>query len=78
MFRPDDSYPRRPDPIDNVPMPPGQTFSGELDDNEELRIARAAADARGWADAEGDDDTWEGFFMSLDLLEKSSVNGQAS
>ncbi|ORX40967.1 WD40-repeat-containing domain protein [Kockovaella imperatae] len=66
VFTPDDSVPRRPKPI-------VQSNTGESEETEEGRAARLAAQVMEWADREPDEDTWEGFFISLNLLEP--ING---
>ena len=59
----DDWFPRRP-------RPPVITSEGE---GEEARAARSMADVARWADAEPDGDDWEGFYLSLDLLEETGA-----
>lgn len=64
-----DSYPVRPLPY--TTLPPGYS---ETDDEgletEEAICVNAMKAAEEWAMAEGDDDDWEGFYLSLDLVEE--------
>ena len=43
------------------------TSDGE---SEEAMAARSIAEVARWADVEPDDDDWEGFYLSLDLLDE--------
>ena len=72
VFTPDDSVPRRPQPIITVPASLAQADS---EDTDEGRAVRMAQDVLKWVDEEPDDDTWEGFFLSLDLLDTGQSNG---
>lgn len=73
VLTPDDSFPRHPAPY----IPPigsiqqtgvvGSVEAGE--ESEEVRSTKLIENAMKWADGDGDDDTWEGFFISLDLKE---------
>jgi len=64
VLLPVDDFPRRPDPA-------GANDSTALEDEGEggqhARLARAVAE---WADENPDDDTWEGFYLSIDLIEE--------
>lgn len=61
----DDWFPRRP-------RPPIVITDGESD---EARAMHAMAEVARWADVEPDDDDWEGFYLSLDLLEEVRATG---
>ena len=67
VLTPDDSFPRRPEPY--IPSVLAAS-AAEGEESEEAKAVRLVVEARNWADMEGDDDTWEGFFISLDLAEK--------
>ena len=72
MLSPSDDYPRRPQPL--LTLPTGLTpEAGSSDtpgvESEEVRAIRAAQTVKDWADRDPDDDAWEGFYLSLDLLE---------
>lgn len=74
ILRADDSYPRRPYPIITIPDA-GQTEVSVGDDAAEAEVARAvkaAAEVLRWVSGPeglgGDGDTWEGFYISLDLV----------
>lgn len=68
----DDTFPRKPQPylpskiaqvaLDSAPM-------DGVEESEEVRSVRLIMAAKEWADAIPDEDTWEGFFISLDLNE---------
>lgn len=64
-------YPRRPDPA-IVAVPNGDAAAAdEAGESEEAAAARMLAAAAEWADADPDDDTWAGFYLSLNLLEEA-------
>jgi COMPASS component SWD1 len=73
VLTPDDSYPRNPDPY--IPPKGSAQHAAVVDiadlteETEEARSVRLMREAKDWADREGDDDTWSGFFVSLDLTE---------
>lgn len=73
VLTPDDSYPRNAEPY----IPPsgsiqqtGLSSAESTEESEEVRSIRLIENALKWADEGADDDTWEGFFISLDLEEK--------
>ncbi|WVR08664.1 hypothetical protein IAU60_005722 [Kwoniella sp. DSM 27419] len=63
----DDSYPRHPQPIITLPA---QLASSEESRAEGEKYVQALKEVRDWADRQGDDDTWDAFYLSLDLLEE--------
>jgi COMPASS component SWD1 len=68
----DDTFPRKPQPylpgkIARIALE--STPADGVEESEEIRSVRLIMEAKEWADAEPDDDTWEGFFVSLDLNE---------
>jgi COMPASS component SWD1 len=70
VLTPDEAFPRKPEPY--IPAVPtiSATAPPEGEETEEVKAARLVGEARNWADAEQDDDNWEGFFISLDLADK--------
>lgn len=74
VLTPDDSFPRKAEPYVPANLPASAT---EGEETEEAKSARLVTEARNWADVEGDDDTWEGFFISLDLAEKLEEEEEA-
>lgn len=46
---------------------PASTRAGDI--GEGARAGLSAVEVVHWADAESDDDTWEGFYLSIDLLD---------
>lgn len=40
-------------------------------------MINAMADVARWADKDGDEDGWEGFYLSLDLLDDTAEDGAA-
>ena len=75
VFANDDTIPRRPQPIltllssvDSTTNSPKEAGGG-LEEMEEVKSVRMMEEAKKWADEEPDDDIWERFFISLDLLE---------
>ncbi len=67
----EDSYPRRPNPL--VSLPPG--LSEKEETGEKSAATKHVAKIRAvlnWANEGTDDDgdSWEGFYMSLDLLDE--------
>jgi COMPASS component SWD1 len=69
VLSPADDFPRRPEPA------LGAAGAAEHDEEDEAaraaRLVRAAAE---WADAQPDNDVWEGFYLSIDLLEEPIEN----
>lgn len=104
IFRADDSYPRRPDPV--LAIPPGMAAADEQGVETEVgravrlaqSVVRWVADGggprdqsagpngdgggdghghgHGHGDGVGDGDTWEGFYLSLDLLSGSDPDAE--
>ncbi|WWD20760.1 hypothetical protein CI109_105237 [Kwoniella shandongensis] len=74
----EDSYPRRPQPILSLPPNLQSTGTGigtgdnanEQDRVELEKYVRSLSAVKDWADREDDEDGWEGFYLSLDLLEE--------
>ncbi|KAK8850581.1 hypothetical protein IAR55_004500 [Kwoniella newhampshirensis] len=66
----EDSYPRRPQPITSLPST--LTFNDDQAEerNEIEGYLRSLGEVTRWAIRHGDDDDWEGFYLSLDLLEE--------
>ncbi|WVW80775.1 hypothetical protein I302_102761 [Kwoniella bestiolae CBS 10118] len=67
---PTDSYPLPPKPIIHLPT---QYLAPTISDEIRLvgeRNVKSQKDVMDWADREPDDDTWEGFYVSLDLHEE--------
>lgn len=63
-----DSYPVRPLAITS--LPPGfAELDEQAQETEEAACVLAMRAADEWACEDGDDDEWEGFYMSLDLAE---------
>lgn len=63
-------YPRRPEPaLGAAAAAEGVLDVGEEED-EAARAARLVRTAAEWADAHPDDDTWEEFYLSIDLVEE--------
>lgn len=87
MLTPDDTFPRNTEPsipptilaaLTSAAAANGTDANGEMvEDNEELRSASLMLSAREWADREPDDDTWEGFFISVDLVGKVEEDGES-
>lgn len=75
-MRKDDSYPRRPDPIISLPPKPAgaaiptdeKIIAAEAERDQAVKLARVVYDWVGGAEGAGDGDTWEGFYLSLDLI----------
>lgn len=68
----EDTFPRKPQPYipSKIARIALETTPAEgTEESEEIRSVRLIMEATEWADAEPDDDTWEGFFVSLDLNE---------
>ncbi|ORY31243.1 WD40-repeat-containing domain protein [Naematelia encephala] len=76
---PDNSFPRRPEPIvslfqgtiqsnGSIGGDGGGGGIGEQEDTLEAKAVRAAQEVKDWAEREPDDDTWDRFYLSLDLL----------
>jgi COMPASS component SWD1 len=67
VLTPDDSFPRRPAPLLTLPSNiPAVNEDGV--ESEAAAAVRSAIDVARWAEEEPDEDEWEGFFLSLDLL----------
>ncbi|KAK1923259.1 WD40-repeat-containing domain protein [Papiliotrema laurentii] len=87
VLTPDDTFPRNTEPsipptilaaLTSAAAANGTDANGEMvEDNEELRSASLMLSAREWADREPDDDTWEGFFISVDLVGKVEEDGES-
>ncbi|WWC72636.1 uncharacterized protein I206_106600 [Kwoniella pini CBS 10737] len=60
-------YPAAPNPLINIPS---TYLISEETKEEGEKCIRAIQDVMDWADRDGDDDTWTGFWMSLDLDEE--------
>ena len=70
VLTPDESYPTKQIPY--IPIPSSQSIIKieGTEENEEERAVRLIKRAKEWVGRQGDDDTWSGFFLSLDLTEK--------
>ncbi|BEJ15053.1 hypothetical protein CspHIS471_0408200 [Cutaneotrichosporon sp. HIS471] len=69
VLSPADDFPRRPEPS------LGAAGAAEHDEEDEAaRAARLVRAATEWADAQPDHDSWEGFYLSIDLLEEPIEN----
>lgn len=82
MLTPDDTFPRNTEPSIPPTILAALTSAADADgdmveDNEELGSASLMLSAREWADREPDDDTWEGFFISVDLVGKVEEDGES-
>lgn len=53
-------------------------FIGADGDGDQARAIRAIEEVIRWADAEPDEDDWEGFYLSLDLLDEVVVDGDGA
>lgn len=61
-----DDYPQRPMPVFDVVV--DEAAAQAEDGSDEARVSRIVRTAAEWAVQEPDDDTWDGFYLSLDLL----------
>jgi len=68
-----ESFPRRPQPMLQLPHTPA--MDDEMEESEDARAVRASIEVIKWADEEPDADTWEGFYLSLDLLDDVIEDG---
>jgi COMPASS component SWD1 len=71
----DDSFPRKPDPRRYLPPVPTDP---EAILTEEQKAAVVVMEAARWADVDPDGDTWDGMFLSVDLLEPLAEGGDES
>ncbi|RXK41961.1 hypothetical protein M231_00682 [Tremella mesenterica] len=75
VLSPSDDYPRRPENIPTSRSPSRAVKTEQMEDEgeEEREAIRLAQAVKEWADNDPDDDTWEGFHMSLDLLTETEI-----
>lgn len=84
-----DEYPRRPEPRapkdamgrgtgtgTGANTPTTREGTGGAEEEDVLTALRHSAQVRAWADEDPDDDTWEGFYLPLNLIDPIIEDGE--
>lgn len=80
-----DEYPRRPDPREprdatgrttGANTPTTREGTGGAEEEDVLAALKHCGQVRAWADEDADDDTWDGFYLPLNLVDPIIEDGE--